>query len=446
MDKFIGIIEQKIMPVANRIGTQRHMTAIRKGIIATMPLTIVGSFFTILLNIPIESIAAVIEPYREILDIPFRYTVGILALYATFGIASSLAKSYRLDSLTAGILALMSFLIVAAPPTRILEDMGEVTAGRYINIANLGSGSLFGAIVTAIISVEIYRFFIEKKITIRMPDGVPPEVTNSFVALIPGAVILIFFWIIRHMLGFDLNGFLSQLLMPLKGVLAGNSLFGGLLTVFLICFFWVLGIHGPAIMGPVIRPFWDISIAENIDAFNAGTSAHAMPNIFTEQFLQWFVWIGGAGTTLALVVLFMFSKSKYLKSLGRLSILPGLFNINEPMIFGAPVVMNPVLGIPFILAPLVTTTLSYILTVSGVVPMMVARLPFAMPAPIAVWMSTNWSVAAGLLVIGNFLITLAIYYPFFKVFEKQQLAREAEEQAKEQADITLTDGVTEERL
>ncbi|HGF8355853.1 TPA: PTS sugar transporter subunit IIC [Enterococcus faecium] len=446
MDKFIGIIEQKIMPVANRIGTQRHMTAIRKGIIATMPLTIVGSFFTILLNIPIESIAAVIEPYREILDIPFRYTVGILALYATFGIASSLAKSYRLDSLTAGILALMSFLIVAAPPTRILEDMGEVTAGRYINIANLGSGSLFGAIVTAIISVEIYRFFIEKKITIRMPDGVPPEVTNSFVALIPGAVILIFFWIIRHMLGFDLNGFLSQLLMPLKGVLAGNSLFGGLLTVFLICFFWVLGIHGPAIMGSVIRPFWDISIAENIDAFNAGTSAHAMPNIFTEQFLQWFVWIGGAGTTLALVVLFMFSKSKYLKSLGRLSILPGLFNINEPMIFGAPVVMNPVLGIPFILAPLVTTTLSYILTVSGVVPMMVARLPFAMPTPIAAWMSTNWSIAAGLLVIGNFLITLAIYYPFFKVFEKQQLAREAEEQAKEQADLTLTDGVTEERL
>ncbi|WP_279263221.1 PTS sugar transporter subunit IIC [Enterococcus durans] len=444
MDKFVGIIERRIMPVANRIGTQRHMTAIRKGIIATMPLTIVGSFFTILLNIPIESVASVIEPYREILDIPFRYTVGILALYATFGIASSLAKSYKLDSLTAGILALMSFLIVAAPPLRVVEDLEGVTAGRYINIANLGSGSLFGAIVTAIVSVEIYRFFIEKKITIKMPDGVPPEVTNSFVALIPGAVILIFFWVVRHMLGFDLNGFLSQLLMPLKGVLAGNSLFGGLLTVFLICFFWVLGIHGPAIMGPVIRPFWDISIAENIDAFNAGTNAQNMPNIFTEQFLQWFVWIGGAGTTLALVVLFMFSKSKYLKSLGRLSILPGLFNINEPMIFGAPIVMNPVLGIPFIVAPLVTTTLSYILTVSGVVPMMVARLPFAMPAPIAAWMSTNWSVVAGVLVVVNFLITLAIYYPFFKVFEKQQLAREAEELAKEEA-AKMMDGITQEQ-
>lgn len=103
MNGFVGVIEHKIMPFANKMGNQRHMVAIRKGIIATMPLTIVGSFFTILLNIPVESIAAVIEPYREVLDVPFRYTVGILALYATFGIASSLARSYKLDSLTAGI-------------------------------------------------------------------------------------------------------------------------------------------------------------------------------------------------------------------------------------------------------------------------------------------------------------------------------------------------------
>lgn len=404
---------------------QRHMVAIRKGIIATLPLTIVGSFFTILLNFPIESVAAFIEPYREVLDIPFRYTVGLLALYATFGIASSLAKSYKLDSLTAGILATMSFLITAAPPIRVLESVeGVIDAGRFINVANLGSGSLFGAIVTAILSVEIYRFFIVKNITIKMPDGVPPEVTNSFMALIPGGAILVLFWVIRHIIGFDINGFLSNLLMPLKDVLAGNSLFGGLLTVFLICFFWVLGIHGPAIMGPVIRPFWDISIAENMEVFQSTGNAHELPNIFTEQFLQWFVWIGGAGTTLALVVLFLFSKSNYLKQLGRLSILPGIFNINEPVIFGAPIVMNPILGIPFLVAPLITTTISYFATTTGIVPMMAARLGFAIPAPIAAWMSTNWSVAAGILVVVNFLITLAIYYPFFKVFEKQQLERE----------------------
>ncbi len=425
MNGFVGFIEQKLMPVANKVGMQRHMVAIRKGIIATLPLTIVGSFFTILLNFPIESVAAFIEPYREVLDIPFRYTVGLLALYATFGIASSLAKSYKLDSLTAGILATMSFLITAAPPIRVLESVeGVIDAGRFINVANLGSGSLFGAIVTAILSVEIYRFFIVKNITIKMPDGVPPEVTNSFMALIPGGAILVLFWVIRHIIGFDINGFLSNLLMPLKDVLAGNSLFGGLLTVFLICFFWVLGIHGPAIMGPVIRPFWDISIAENMEVFQSTGKAHELPNIFTEQFLQWFVWIGGAGTTLALVVLFLFSKSNYLKQLGRLSILPGIFNINEPVIFGAPIVMNPILGIPFLVAPLITTTISYFATTTGIVPMMAARLGFAIPAPIAAWMSTNWSVAAGILVVVNFLITLAIYYPFFKVFEKQQLERE----------------------
>ncbi len=443
MKGFVGVIEQKIMPLANKMGNQRHMVAIRKGIIATMPLTIVGSFFTILLNIPVESIAAVIEPYREVLDVPFRYTVGILALYATFGIASSLARSYKLDSLTAGILATMAFLVTAAPPLRVLENVdGVIAAGRYINIANLGSSSLFGSIVTAIVSVEIYRFFIVKNITIKMPDGVPPEVSNSFIALIPGAAILILFWVIRHMIGFDLNGFLSNLLMPLKGILAGNSLFGGLLTVFLICFFWVLGIHGPAIMGPVIRPFWDMSIAENMEAFQAGTSAHDLPNLFTEQFLQWFIWIGGAGTTLALVVLFLFSKSKYLKKLGQLSILPGLFNINEPVIFGAPIVMNPVLAIPFIGAPLITTTISYFATVSGLVPRMAARLGFAMPAPIAAWMSTDWSIAAAILVIFNFVLTLGIYYPFFKAFEKQQLEKEAEELALEAAAKAKPQNVT----
>ncbi|TFJ46945.1 PTS cellbiose transporter subunit IIC [Carnobacterium divergens] len=427
MDKLVELLESKVLPVATKIGSQRHMTAIRKGIIATLPLTIVGSFFTILLNIPIDSVAAIIEPYKSILDVPFRFTVGILSLYATFGISSSLAKSYKMDSMTSGLLAVLAFLISTVVPTQVLDPVDKVIeAGRYINIASLSSASLFGAIVTSIISVEIYRFMKEKNITIKMPEGVPPEVSNSFVALLPTAVIILFFWTIRYVLGFDISSFLSTILMPLKGVLAGNSLFGGLLTVFLITFFWVLGIHGPAIMGPVIRPFWDISIAENMDAFQAGTNAHQLPNIFTEQFLQWFVWIGGAGATLSLVVLFLFSKSEYLRSLGKLSLLPGLFNINEPIIFGAPIVMNPILGLPFILAPLVTTTFSYILTVTNVVPMMTARLPFTVISPIAAWISTNWSIMAGILVIINFFISLAIYYPFFKVFEKQQLARERE--------------------
>lgn len=439
MDTFVDFLNSKILPFATKISSQRHMTAIRKGIIATLPLTIIGSFFTILLNVPIESIAALIEPYKAVLDIPFRFTVGILSLYATFGIASSLAKSYDLDEMTSGILAVLGFLMATIVPTQVTEGVeGTIDAGRYMNIASLSSSSLFGAIVTSIISVEIYRYMKEKNFTIKMPDGVPPEVANSFIALLPTGVILLFFWIVRHLLGFDISSFLSTLLLPFKDILAGNSLIGGLLTVFLITFFWVLGIHGPAIMGPVIRPFWDMSIAENMTAFQEGAMATNLPNIFTEQFLQWFVWIGGAGGTLALVTLFLFSKSKYLKSLGKLSFFPGLFNINEPIIFGAPIVMNPILGIPFILAPLITTTLSYILTVTDVIPMMMARLPFTVVSPIAAWISTDWSILAGILVVVNFLITLGIYYPFFKVFEKQQLSKEEEaEQAEKNSESIL---------
>ena len=425
MDNFINFLNVKVVPVANKLGAQRHMMAIRKGIISTLPLTIVGSFFTIINNMPIEAVAKMLEPYKDILDIPFRYTVGILALYAAFGIASSLADYYKLDKLTNGTLAVLAFLISAAAPIQVTDNVkGVIDAGRYINIANLSASSLFASIVTGLLTVEIYRFFKEKNITIKMPAGVPPEVSNSFVALFPAAFILLFFWFIRYFLNFNISTFLTTILMPLKGVLVGNSLFGGLLTILLITGFWTLGIHGAAILAPITRPFWEMSIAQNMGEFTNGTSAHQLSTIFTEQFLQWFLWIGGAGGTLALVVLFMFSKSAYLKDLGKLSFLPGLFNINEPIIFGAPIVMNPILGIPFILGPLVTGTLSYVLTITGVVPMMMARLPFTVPSPLGAFVSTDWSIPALILVFVNFLIDLAIYYPFFKVFEKQQLEKE----------------------
>ena len=416
------------MPVALKISQQRHMRAIRTGIIATLPLTIVGSFFVIFLNVPITGYAEFIAPYKAIIDVPFRFTVGILSLYAAYGMGAALASSYDLDKVGSGFLAVLAFLLSTVVPVQVGKSVdGVIAAGRYINIASLSSSSLFGAIVTSMLAVEIYRWMKQKNITIKMPEGVPPEVSNSFSALLPTIVVILLFWVIRHFLNFDISATLSTLLSPLKGVLAGNSLFGGLLTVFLITMFWTLGIHGPAILGPIIRPIWDMSIAENMQAFSAGASANHLPNLFTEQFLQWFLWIGGSGATLALVVMFLMSKSKYLKSLGRLSLLPGLFNINEPIIFGAPIVMNPVLAIPFIVAPMVMTVLSYFLTITGVIPMMMARLPFTMPSPLAAVMSTNWNIMAGVLVVVNFIISFVIYYPFFKVFEKQQLEKEKNE-------------------
>ena len=426
MEKLMQFIEKNLSPIAYKISSQRHMRAIRAGIIATLPLTIVGSFFTILLNLPIESLANAIAPYSAIINIPFRYTVGLIAMFSAYGIGAHLAGSYKMSELNGGLLSVVAFLIIAVVPVHVTESIdGVIAAGRYMNIASFGASSLFGAILASLASVEILHLFEAKNLTLKMPEGVPPEVANSFSALYPAAAVIILFLVIRHILGIDINSILGMMLMPLKNILAGNSLIGGLITSFLIHGFWALGIHGPAIMGPVIRPIWDMTIAENMDMFVAGAAASELPNIFTEQFFQWFVHQGGAGCTLALTILFLFSKSKYLKSLGRLSFVPGLFNINEPMIFGAPIVMNPILAIPFIVAPLVLTVISYIFTQLGLVPMMMARLPFTIPAPIAAVMSTDWNWMSGVLVILNLVIALLIYYPFFKLLEKQQLEKEA---------------------
>ena len=425
MSKFMDLLETKILPIADKIGSQQHLQAIRNGIIATLPLTIVGSFFVIFLNLPIDGYTQAIAPYKNIIDIPFRFTVGMMASFSSFSIAAFLGKNYKLDPITCGFLGLLGFLCTAITPVIVTQSVdGVISAGRYINLGQLNASNLFSAILCSLVSVEIYRFMKEKNITIKMPEGVPEGVANSFSALFPALAVIILFWGLRHWLNIDINAILVMILMPLKVFLVGNSLLGGLITVFLICIFWVFGIHGPAILGPIIRPMWDSAIADNMDAFAAGTPASELPYIFTEQFLQWFVWIGGSGLTLPLVCLFLFSKSTQLKQLGRLSIVPGIFNINEPVIFGAPIVLNPILAIPFIIVPLVTTTLSYFCVVSGIVPLMMARLPFTLPAPLAAIISTDWSLMAGVLVCVNFMIGLIIYYPFFKSFEKTTLAME----------------------
>ncbi|TCP21180.1 PTS system cellobiose-specific IIC component [Scopulibacillus darangshiensis] len=413
MNRFMAFMERKVMPVTQKVAAQRHLLAVRNGVLSTLPLTIVGSFFVIFLNLPIEGYNDWIAPFRDILDVPFRFTVGLMALYASFGVGASLAASYNLSQLNAGFLSVLAFLISTVVPIKIDQPVkGVIDAGRYISIGDLGAASLFGAIVTSLIAVEIYHFLIKRNISIKLPESVPPAVANSFTALIPTVVVALLFWGIRYGLGFDLNTIITTIISPLQSILVGNSLIGGLLTVFFIVFFWSFGIHGPAILDPLIRPMWDTAILANMDKFAFSGNAHQLPNLFTEQFLQWFVWIGGAGSTLALAILFMFSKAKFLKDLGRLSVIPGLFNINEPIIFGAPIVMNPILIIPFIITPIVTTIISYFATISGLVPLMMAKLPFTVLSPIAAVISTDWSIAAGLLVIINFIISLIIYSNF----------------------------------
>lgn len=431
---FLDTVAMKLLPIANAIGNQRHLQSIRNGLISILPLTIVGSFFTIVLNLPIPGYSEWVAPYLAALDVPFRFTVGLMSLYAAFTIGANLGGSYKLDKITSGFLAMLATVLMVVPINLAegVNQAGEaVAAGRYLPIASLGSQGLFGAIIAALVAVELYHFTKVKNLEIKMPDGVPPVVGESFGALLPTLLVILLFWIPRHFFGFDLNGLLTIAISPLKGFLTGNNLLGGVITQFVICVFWVLGIHGHAVLGPIIRPFWDQAILENAELFQGGMSAFDLPNVFTEQFYQWYAQMGGTGATLALVVLFMFSKSKYLKQLGRLSILPGIFNINEPIIFGTPIVMNPLLAIPFILVPIANTILVYIVTALNWVPKMMVKPPFSIPAPLGALITSNWNWVAFVMVFVCFFVSLAIYYPFFKAFEKIQVTQEEQAQVEE---------------
>lgn len=201
--------------------------------------------------------------------------MGLFVFYVIFGIVLLLVKSYKFDFLMCGILVLMVFLVIVVLLICVFEDVDNVIiVGCYINLVNLGLVFLFGVIVIVLLFVEIYCFFIEKDIMIKMLDGVLFEVLNLFIVLILGVVIFLLFWVICYVIGFDLNGFLSMLLMLFKGIFVGNSLFGGLLIVFLICFFWVLGIYGLVIMGLVICFFWDMLIVENFEVFINGVNVY----------------------------------------------------------------------------------------------------------------------------------------------------------------------------
>lgn len=419
MNKFFEFIERVLMPPMTKLSEQRHLRAIRDGIVSTIPLIIVGSFFLIVASPPIPALAEFVAPYVGKILFPFRLTVGLMSLYASYGIGYSLSKSYKLDGISGGILSMAAFLLSVIP-------LNVEGTGWVLPMGSLGGAGMFVAIIMAIFAVEVMRFLQKRNIMVRMPEGVPESVARSFEALIPAAVVMVVVWIVRDMLNFDIHAFIMGIFKPL--VYAANTLPGVLVPVFLITLLWSAGIHGVSVVGSVARPVWLVLLEENMAA--AASGAAVLPNIGPEPFFQWFIWIGGSGATLGLVILLLFSKSKYLKKLGRASLLPGICNINEPIVFGAPIMLNPVLAIPFIIGPIITTIITYAAMYFNIVARPSILPPWTLPAPIGAYLATGGDWKAFVLVVINILIMTAVYYPFFKVYEKKMIK---EEQGAEEA-------------
>ena len=429
MSKIMTILEERVAPAVNKIGGQRHLRAVRNGIISMLPLTIVGSFFVIFLNVPIPGYDELIAPIKASLDIPFRYTVGIMSIYVSFGIAHQLAKSYNLDELTSGFLAVAGFLISSVVPTQVSKGVdGVIAAGRWMPIAKLSASSLFGAILASIISVEIYRFFRDKNIVIKMPDGVPPAVAKSFAALIPGMIILTVVWLIRLGLMYtpfeDMHNIVRVLLVgPLTKI--GGTYWGALVVTLLIHLLWMTGIHGAALIMGIISPVTYKLMAENNAAYMAGARGTELPHVVTTQFFDIFQSMGGSGSTFSLaIILFLFSKSKQLKEIGKLAVGPAFFNINEPILFGLPIVMNPLMLIPFVLSPVVVITITYWSMKLGLVSRLAGiAIPWTTPPVLGGALATA-SISGGVIQVISMVLTFFIYYPFFKIMDAQKLKEE----------------------
>ncbi|MCU6603575.1 PTS sugar transporter subunit IIC [Peribacillus frigoritolerans] len=429
MDKFVAFLENNLSTPMAKLSEQKHLRAIRDGVVSALPFIIFGSLFLIIAFPPVAADTALGEwsakHIAEIL-IPYRLTMFIMTLYITFGIGYSLSQSYKLDPLSGGLLSLAAFLFTIG--VEMMDDVGFV-----LPMTNLGGHGLFVGMLVSIFAVEILRFCKTKNITIKMPDSVPTSVARSFEALIPVSIVLLVMTLITVVFAVDLHSLVDKAVAPL--ISAGDTLPGVLIPVFLITFFWSFGIHGVSVVGAVARPVWEVYLGNNSAAVAAGK---AIPHIAPETFFQWFIWIGGSGATLGLVIaMLLTAKSSYSKAMGKATIVPSIFNINEPVIFGMPIVLNPVLIIPFIITPLIGATLAYIATSIGLVNPTYVMVPWTLPAPIGAYLSTGGDWRAIVLVMVNLTISVLIYLPFFKMYDKKLLAQENMVETTDNKNIAL---------
>ncbi|MBS6500965.1 MAG: PTS sugar transporter subunit IIC [Clostridium sp.] len=424
MNNFADFLDKKLSTPMAKLAEQRHLRAVRDGIIATLPLIIVGSLFIIIGIPPLPqdwAITQFLKANNGVIMLPYRMTMYIMTLYATWGIGYSLAKSYKLDGVTGGVLSAIAFLLTIVPVS--VEGMGWM-----MPMANLGGGGMFVGILVSIFAVEVLRFTTVKNFRIRMPEQVPPSVARSFEALTPTAIVVFIIGSITYYARFDWHAFIGKLIQPLLS--ATDTLPSVWILVILVTFFWSFGIHGVSIVGSIARPLWLQLIDQNTAAAASGVAGNQLPAIAAEPFFQWFIWIGGSGCTIGLVIaLAIFAKSTYGKQLGRTALVPGIFNINEPIIFGAPIVLNPTLIIPFIITPLVTATLSWFAMSLGLVSRGVVTAPWTLPGPIGAFVATGGDWRASVLNIICIVISVIIYYPFVKIFDKKLSLEEQGEQA-----------------
>ncbi|MEX1550691.1 MULTISPECIES: PTS sugar transporter subunit IIC [Enterococcus] len=422
-------INEKVLPPVLKFVNTKPITALRNGMLYTMPFTIVGSVFLLLANFPVTAVSEWVN--NSGLAVYFNQAYGasfaIMAIFAVVGIAYSYVKDEGFEGLPAGMIALVIFLLTMR--SDVTDAESGVVIGNVIDKGWTGGQGMISAILVGLFVGWGYTWFLKRDIRIKLPEQVPDNVANSFTALIPAAVLITFAMLVYIFFDAVFSTTMIQWIYeviqsPMQGVT--DSLGGALMLGFLVPFLWFFGVHGSTIVGGIMGPILQANSLANTEILESGKALTVANggHIVTQQFLDQFMTVTGAGMTIG-VVMFMvfFAKSAQFKQLGRLSLAPAIFNINEPIIFATPIVMNPIMAIPFIATPVVSGVITYFALYTGLVPLFTAvQVPWTTPPIISGFLVGGWQAA----LLQTFVLAIGffIYLPFVKKIDAMNYAQE----------------------
>ncbi|VPY48968.1 PTS system, lactose-specific IIBC [Streptococcus pneumoniae] len=420
MNKLIAFIE-KGKPFFEKLSRNIYLRAIRDGFIAGMPVILFSSIFILIAFVPNswgfkwsdEVVAFLMKPYSYSMGILALLVAGTTAKSLTDSVNRSMEKTNQINYMSTLLAAIVGLLMLAADPI----ENGLATGF-------LGTKGLLSAFLAAFVTVAIYKVCVKNNVTIRMPDEVPPNISQVFKDVIPFTLSVVSLYALdllaRHFVGSSaaesIGKFFAPLFSAADGYLGITIIFGA------FAFFWFVGIHGPSIVEPAIAAITYANAEVNLNLLQQGMHADKILTSGTQMFI---VTMGGTGATLVVPFMFMWlTKSKRNRAIGRASVVPTFFGVNEPILFGAPLVLNPIFFIPFIFAPIANVWIFKFFIETLGMNSFTANLPWTTPAPLGLVLGTNFQVLSFILAALLIVVDVVIYYPFLKVYDEQILEEE----------------------
>jgi PTS system cellobiose-specific IIC component len=413
VNKATELLNKHLVPTLTALSENTWLSAIRAGMVSVVPLTIIGGLFIIVSFLPVSGWDKLVAPYLPLLQVPVTATFGLLSVFVCFAIGYDLGKQLKQEAIVSATMATLVFLMIQL-------KLGEKPDDIAFSMDNLGSKGLFTAVIIALVSVTVQKFFTDKNIVVKLPENVPPIVYESFLSLIPLFFLVLVFWIIRFVLGVDIDHLVQTAFRPV--VFALNTLPGILVYACLVTLLWSVGINGDNAMDAIVAPIFLQYLTANVEAMTQG---QPLPYVTAYGFFTAFVNVGGTGATIALALVMWNSREPGYRKVSRLSLPTQIFQINEPIFFGFPIVLNPIFMVPYILNALILTASTDLLMQWGVIHKPFVNVPWTTPPIIGHYLVTGGDWKAAVWGVISIVIAMTVYFPFAKAAERQRLKAEA---------------------